>query len=326
MMQTLGRMFGKGKKSGEDSHTMENREPEVSYSELDANDLDIGHAEVSPQAEKPMPKESPLTFTDVLAYLFVFFLLAGLISATIISTFEVANRLDFISQVDQELLKNQKVLVDLEKNHAKGETQQKSKTALLSEISTLEKFREAARVIIASGAIPLERDVFSFRDLIILKAKSIQGNSILTSIFHGDVAINKGKSLEHSPVIARLREMCIMIEDFTDVFFGLICNYSSNSLMAISLVFSSIIGSMVCYYRKEGGGPFLLRIIISGMVMGFIVYIIVKGGKDFFILEKDLEYTFSLNLYSACLIAVLAGTLADRVFRLFRSLIGVFSR
>ena len=302
------------------------RESEVLDPEFDAPHQATHQPEPEPSHPHSAPTERGIRISDVLAYLVVFLILSLLIPATIMATFEVTNRLDFVAQVDQEIFKFKKELSDLEKNSAKAESNQKSRAAVLAEIGTLEKFREAARIIIMSGAIPLEKDLFSFRDLIILKAKSMQGNSLLTAILHGEASINKSKTADHSPIMASFRAACVMVEGFVDIFFGFVCNYSSNSLMALSLVFSSIIGSMVCYFRKEGGSPFLLRIIISGLVMGFIIYILIKGGKDIFIPGREADFAFSLNLYSASLLAVLAGTFADRGFRLFRSLLGAFSR
>ncbi|MEO5339653.1 MAG: hypothetical protein H7837_03900 [Magnetococcus sp. MYC-9] len=270
----------------------------------------------------PTPPEKKSTVADLLSYCVLLLLLLMLVPATIIATFEISNRVDFVALVDQEIAKQKSDLADLEKSGAKPDTVQKARSSVLTEINTLEKFKEAARMIMANGAIPLENDVFSFRDLTVLKAKSSQGSSLLASILTGESVINKSKQQENFPVIAFLRGISLSLDHFNDLFFGFINNYSSNSLMASSLIFSSIIGALVCF-RKEGGAPFLLRFLLSGLVMGFVVYLIIKGGRNLFFFGRESDYTLSLDLYNACLLAFFAGMLAERIFRLFRSVLGI---
>ncbi|MBF0459834.1 MAG: hypothetical protein HQL87_00410 [Magnetococcales bacterium] len=328
MMQTLSRWWGKGKAAKAAAPEGENTEPSVEPTDWDAPQADTVQAE-SPdlaETEEPRAAVTPAKTTDILSYLFIFFVLIILIPATIVSTFEISNRMDFVALLDKEIAKHKTDLVELDKSPPKTDTTQKARPALLSEISTLERFRESAHVIMANGAIPLEGDLFSFRDLVILKAKSVPGSSVLSSILHGESAINKSKYLENSPVLAGIRGMYLFIDNFNDVFFGFVGNYGSNSLLAFSLVLSSMIGALVCYFRSDVEPPFLLRGMISGLVMGFIVYLIIKGGRDLFATGQANDLQFSLNLYGACLLALLAGSLADRVFRLFKALVGLLGK
>ncbi len=325
MAQSWMKRWGKGKESGEPSIDTADQEPPVESPDWDGHDAMPTHAEDLQVDQEPAPpiEEKRVQTTDILAYLFVFLILIILIPTTIVATFEISNRVDFVSFIDKEIAKHKTEWNDLDKNQTKSDNNQKAKAGVVSDINTLEKFREAAYVIMANGAIPLEGDVFSFRDLIVLKAKSSQGSSSLVSILHGDAAINKSKAMESSPVIARVHAINLFIDNLNDVFSGFVCNYNSNSLLAVSLILSSIIGSLAFHFRKDGGTSFLLRGIISGLVMGFIIYLVVKGGKNLFSAESEGAIKFSLNLYGSCLIAFLTGALADRLFRLLRSLVGL---
>ncbi len=60
--------------------------------------------------------------------------------------------------------------------------------------------------------------------------------------------------------------------------------------------------------------------------MGFVVYLLIKGGREPFVVSKEGEMKFSLDLYNACLLAFIAGMFADRVFRVFRAMAGLFDR
>ncbi|MEO5363247.1 MAG: hypothetical protein H7838_06440 [Magnetococcus sp. DMHC-8] len=320
--------FGKGKEAAESPVDQDNQEPQVVSTDWDGPDLDAVYPESRPGEAGPVAvvAERKSTVTEVLAYLFILLVLLLLVPATIVSTFEIANRVDFIAYLDKELARHKTELGELDKMQTKADPNQKARTALVAEVNALEKFREAAYVITANGAIPLTGDLFSFRDLIVLKAKSAQGASPLAAILQGDAAINKSKSAEGSPVIAHIHKVNQFVDNLNDAFSGFVCHYSSNSLLAVSLILSSIIGSLACYFNRNGESPLLLRGIISGLVMGFIVYLVVKGGRDIFMAGKEHDLSLSLNLYGSCLAAFLAGTLADRLFRLLRSLLGLLGQ
>lgn len=272
-------------------------------------------------------EETKTTTADILSYLFVFIILLILIPATIVSTFEISSRLAFDDLIDQQIAQQKAALNELEATSAKSNQNSKpkeSRETILSEIHTLEKFKEVAHIISTNGAIPLERDVFSFRELLILKAKSIQGTSVLSSLLKGEATMNKSKALAESPFLTRLHEINLWIDSVNDLLVGFVCNYNSNSLLAIALILSCIIGTLTCHFKKESGHPVLLRTIISGMVMGFVVYLILKGGRELLI-EKGSDIKFSLDIYSSCLIALLAGVLADNFFRLLKAMVGLIA-
>lgn len=284
--------------------------------------------EYEEQSEVETAVEEPkATTADILSYLSVFIILLILIPATIVSTFEISNRLAFNDVIDQEIAQHKTELNHLDATLAKSNNTQKPKEArdaLLSEINTLEKFKEVAHIISTTGAIPLEEDVFSFRELLVLKAKSIQGPSTLSSLLKGGTAIKKSKTLEESPFLAHIDGINRWVDKVTDLLVGFVCNYNSNSLLAIALILSCIIGTLTCHFKKEGGHPVLLRTIISGMVMGFVVYLILKGSKELVIAEGS-AIKFSLDIYSSCFIALLAGLFADNVFRLLKALVGLIA-
>ncbi|MBF0160951.1 MAG: hypothetical protein HQL88_01555 [Magnetococcales bacterium] len=299
----------------------DNLDREESQPQESAADSSQPSEEVATEGERGTSKAA-----DLFVYWMVLIMLLILVPATVISTFEVLGRVTFLAQIEQEILQQRASLAELDKSPSKPETLQKTKSAALAELHTLEKFREAARSIIANGAIPLENDTFSFRDLVILKAKEPQGRSTLSSILQGESAVNKSKLQEKFPFLASLRDISLSIDHFNDLFFGFICNYSSNALMALSLIFSSMIGSLSCYFRKGPAAPVLLRHLISGLVMGFLVYLTVKGGQGLFMPGQGGGIRLSLDLYGASLLAFVAGVVADQLFRLFRAAIGWFDR
>ncbi|MBF0582921.1 MAG: hypothetical protein HQL80_01655 [Magnetococcales bacterium] len=304
------------------SETVETKKLHAEFStdlgEASANSVPANNVE-----EEYEEEEEGLTMLDVLSYLFVFIILIVLIPASIVSTFEISNRVAFTVSVDNEIAQHKTELQALESSHSKADNNQKAKAALVSEIDLLEKFKQAAQVIIANGSIPLENDLFSFRDLLVLKAKSIEGNSSLSSVLQGKTAINKSKMLDGSPFILRIHEFNVFIDNINDLFVSFVCNYNSNSLLAISLILSCVIGALAGHFNRDDGYPFLLRSMISGVVMGFLVYLIAKGGAGL-IDGQGKNHSFSLTLYGSCLASFLAGVFANRFFGLLRSLTSLF--
>lgn len=106
---------------------------------------------------------------------------------------------------------------------------------------------------------------------------------------------------------------------------------TSNLLLAIILITSCIIGVQINKFRynlkkEEKSFTFsdILSSIFLGISTGFILFILIKGGRHFFIIEMDDNF-FPINPFSASLAGLFGGLFTEKTYQLinlfFNSLI-----
>ena len=85
--------------------------------------------------------------------------------------------------------------------------------------------------------------------------------------------------------------------------------FSSNMLVAITMICSALVGVMFAGIRK--GEINAIVLIATGIATGFFSFFLIKGGYQIFFTETDQSSVF-LNSYSGALFAALAGFFSDK--------------
>lgn len=99
--------------------------------------------------------------------------------------------------------------------------------------------------------------------------------------------------------------------------------WSSDQLLAISVMACGAIGAMIAMLRTEGG--LSLRIFILGLAAGFITFLAIKGGKHVFILQSIGDQS-AFNPYGTAFAGLIAGLFTEKAYIVLSHLVDELSK
>lgn len=85
-------------------------------------------------------------------------------------------------------------------------------------------------------------------------------------------------------------------------------------LLAIVIVLCGGTGSILTSFRSKSAKH--LPAVFNGLLAGFITFLIVKGGKFFFIVNIAPESTVFINPFAAAFAGILAGLFTEKAYQI----------
>jgi|GEM_PF-7037252 len=98
----------------------------------------------------------------------------------------------------------------------------------------------------------------------------------------------------------------------------------SDFLLAIAIISCGVIGTFITRARKTKNGNPLLMDLLLGFSTGFVVFLMIKGGKHVFLMEAQMQ-TFPFNPYSSSFAGLLAGMFTDTTYQILTKIMDSLS-
>ncbi len=87
----------------------------------------------------------------------------------------------------------------------------------------------------------------------------------------------------------------------------------SDMILAISIILCGGIGAIFAASRSRS--PRYAKTIFNGLLAGFIAFLIIKGGRSFFLVNLNFANSPSINPYAAAFSGILAGLFTEKAYR-----------
>lgn len=103
---------------------------------------------------------------------------------------------------------------------------------------------------------------------------------------------------------------------------GLLSSMASETLLANIAICCGGIGSVIAGVRRDAAFT-AFRDLVLGMSSGFVVYVVLRGGKSLFLISHS---DVSLNPYGIALCGLLTGLFSERAYGLLSKLVSMIER
>lgn len=88
----------------------------------------------------------------------------------------------------------------------------------------------------------------------------------------------------------------------------------SDMILAISIVLCGGIGAI--FTASRSAKPKFSKAVFNGLMAGFIAFLIIKGGRSFFLVNLNFANSPSINPYAAAFSGILAGLFTEKAYQL----------
>lgn len=93
-------------------------------------------------------------------------------------------------------------------------------------------------------------------------------------------------------------------------------------LLACAIILCGGIGAIFAASRSRADR--YARVIFNGLLAGFITFLVIKGGRNFFVIHLQYASNSQINPYTAAFAGILAGLFTEKAYMVLQQAIDIF--